>query len=166
MILDEIQPGFGRTGALLIPKLRRRSRYSCNGERNGGGMPVGAFTASSDMMHLLSTNLSWVTLHLGTSCHCVSLFGYFERNNWNPFNGRSFRKGKSISCPLVHPLIQEIRGKGLMLAAMTKSADITNEVILKCQDKGLILFWLLFEGTNPNHTATYYFWRRNWEGCA
>jgi acetylornithine/succinyldiaminopimelate/putrescine aminotransferase len=54
MILDEIQPGFGRTGALLIPKLRRRSRYSCNGERNG--MPVGAFTASSDMMHLLSTN--------------------------------------------------------------------------------------------------------------
>jgi 4-aminobutyrate aminotransferase-like enzyme len=47
---------------------------------------------------------------------------------------------------LVHPLIEEIRGKGLMLAAMTKSADITNEVILQCQDKGLILFWLLFEG--------------------
>ncbi len=46
---------------------------------------------------------------------------------------------------MVHPLIQEIRGKGLMLAAMTKSAEITNEVILKCQDKGLILFWLLFE---------------------
>jgi hypothetical protein len=44
MILDEI----GRTGSPLIPKLRRRSRYSCNGERNGGGMPVGAFTASSD----------------------------------------------------------------------------------------------------------------------
>jgi acetylornithine/N-succinyldiaminopimelate aminotransferase len=34
----------------------------------------------------------------------------------------------------------------LMLAAMTASADITNEVILKCQDRGLILFWLLFEG--------------------
>jgi 4-aminobutyrate aminotransferase-like enzyme len=33
--------------------------------------------------------------------------------------------------------------KGLMLAAMTRSADITNEVILKCQDRGLILFWLL-----------------------
>jgi 4-aminobutyrate aminotransferase-like enzyme len=47
---------------------------------------------------------------------------------------------------LVHPLIQEIRGKGLMLAAMTSSPDITNEVILKCQDRGLILFWLLFEG--------------------
>jgi 4-aminobutyrate aminotransferase-like enzyme len=58
---------------------------------------------------------------------------------------------------LVHPLIQEIRGKGLMLAAMTKSADITNEVILKCQDKGLILFWLLFEGTAIRITPPLYF---------
>lgn len=32
-----------------------------------------------------------------------------------------------------------------MLAPMTQSTEITNEVILKCQDKGLILFWLLFE---------------------
>jgi acetylornithine/N-succinyldiaminopimelate aminotransferase len=47
---------------------------------------------------------------------------------------------------LVHPLIEEIRGKGLMLAAMTKNPEITNQVIFKCQDKGLILFWLLFEG--------------------
>jgi hypothetical protein len=28
---------------------------------------------------------------------------------------------------------------------MTNNAAVTNEVILKCQDKGLILFWLLFE---------------------
>jgi 4-aminobutyrate aminotransferase-like enzyme len=33
-----------------------------------------------------------------------------------------------------------------MLAAMTKDAEITNKIIFKCQDKGLILFWLLFEG--------------------
>jgi 4-aminobutyrate aminotransferase-like enzyme len=43
-------------------------------------------------------------------------------------------------------LIQEVRGKGLMLAAMTSDEEITNQVILRCQDKGLILFWLLFEG--------------------
>ena len=45
----------------------------------------------------------------------------------------------------MHPLITEIRGKGLMLALITPSADIANQVILKCQDAGLILFWLLFE---------------------
>lgn len=55
-------------------------------------------------------------------------------------------KEKLFRSLLVHPLITEIRGKGLMLAAMTKSADITNQVILNCQEKGLILFWLLFEG--------------------
>ena len=32
-----------------------------------------------------------------------------------------------------------------MLAAMTKNAAVTNATIFKCQDKGLILFWLLFE---------------------
>ncbi|MPT33593.1 MAG: aminotransferase class III-fold pyridoxal phosphate-dependent enzyme, partial [Flavobacterium sp.] len=39
-----------------------------------------------------------------------------------------------------------IRGEGLMLAPMTESPEITNKVIFKCQEKGLILFWLLFEG--------------------
>ena len=33
-----------------------------------------------------------------------------------------------------------------MLAAMTAHPEITNKVIFKSQDKGLILFWLLFEG--------------------
>ena len=46
---------------------------------------------------------------------------------------------------LNHPLIKEIRGKGLMLALIMPSAEITNEVVLKSQDAGLILFWLLFE---------------------
>jgi 4-aminobutyrate aminotransferase-like enzyme len=46
---------------------------------------------------------------------------------------------------LVHPLIKEVRGEGLMLAVMTESPEITNQIIFKCQDKGLILFWLLFE---------------------
>jgi 4-aminobutyrate aminotransferase-like enzyme len=46
----------------------------------------------------------------------------------------------------VHPLITEVRGKGLMLAAMTAKSEITDRVILRCQEKGLILFWLLFEG--------------------
>ncbi len=32
-----------------------------------------------------------------------------------------------------------------MLAALTPSAAITTQVILRCQEEGLILFWLLFE---------------------
>ena len=47
---------------------------------------------------------------------------------------------------MIHPpLIKEIRGRGLMLALMTENEAITNQIVLNCQDRGLILFWLLFE---------------------
>ena len=47
---------------------------------------------------------------------------------------------------LVHPLIKEIRGKGLMLAAIVESNEIAANIIHKCLEEGLILFFLLFEG--------------------
>ncbi len=54
LILDEIQPGFGRTG-----KLFGFGHFNCipdilvTGKGLGGGMPIGAFTASSEHMDLL-----------------------------------------------------------------------------------------------------------------
>jgi 4-aminobutyrate aminotransferase-like enzyme len=62
------------------------------------------------------------------------------------YAAQSLAKEKIFRSLLVHPLIEEVRGKGLMLAAMTTDAEITNQIILRCQDRGLILFWLLFEG--------------------
>jgi acetylornithine aminotransferase len=46
---------------------------------------------------------------------------------------------------LQHKHIKEIRGKGLMLAAIIDSIELTNDLILRAQEAGLILFWLLFE---------------------
>ena len=150
MILDEIQPGFGRTGKLfgfqnydVIPDI------VVMGKGMGGGMPVGAFTASSARMDLLSDNpkLGHITTfggHPVIASACLATLKEITETNLMP---EALEKEKLFRSLLVHPLIEEIRGKGLMLAAMTKSVDITNEVILKCQDKGLILFWLLFEGT-------------------
>ena len=150
MILDEIQPGFGRTGKLfgfqnydVVPDIL------VMGKGMGGGMPVGAFTASAEKMDLLSENpkLGHITTfggHPVIASACLATLKEITETNLMP---EALEKEKLFRSLLVHPLIEEIRGKGLMLAAMTKSADITNEVILKCQDKGLILFWLLFEGT-------------------
>src|SRR5690606_4148693 len=58
---------------------------------------------------------------------------------------QTLEKEKLFRELLVHPLIKEVRGKGLMLALMTETEEITNQVILRCKDRGLILFWLLFE---------------------
>ena len=57
----------------------------------------------------------------------------------------TLEKEKLFRSLLVHPLITEVRGRGLMLAAMTETPEICDNIILKCQEKGLILFWLLFE---------------------
>ena len=149
MILDEIQPGFGRTGKLfgfqnydVVPDI------VVMGKGMGGGMPVGAFTASSAMMDLLSDNpkLGHITTFGGHPVIASACLATLQEITETNLMVEAMEKEKLFRSLLVHPLIEEIRGKGLMLAAMTKSADITNEVILKCQDKGLILFWLLFEG--------------------
>jgi acetylornithine/succinyldiaminopimelate/putrescine aminotransferase len=148
MILDEIQPGFGRTGTLfgfqnydVVPDI------VVMGKGMGGGMPVGAFTASAAMMDLLSHNpkLGHITTFGGHPVIAAACLATLKEITETTLMADTLAKEKLFRSLLVHPLIEEVRGKGLMLAAMTKTADITNEVILKCQDKGLILFWLLFE---------------------
>lgn len=149
MILDEIQPGFGRTGKLfgfqnydVVPDV------VVMGKGMGGGMPVGAFTASSEMMDLLSDNpkLGHITTFGGHPVIAAACLATLQEITETNLMKQAIEKETLFKSLLVHPLINEIRGKGLMLAAMTSSVDITNEVILKCQDRGLILFWLLFEG--------------------
>jgi acetylornithine/succinyldiaminopimelate/putrescine aminotransferase len=149
MILDEIQPGFGRTGTLfgfqnydIVPDI------IAMGKGMGGGMPVGAFTASSAMMDLLTENpkLGHITTFGGHPVIAAACLATLKEITETNLMNEALEKEKLFRSLLVHPLIQEVRGKGLMLAAMTADASITNEVILKCQDKGLILFWLLFEG--------------------
>ncbi len=149
LILDEIQPGFGRTGALfgfqnynVVPDIL------VMGKGMASGMPVGGFTASSEMMDLLSDNpkLGHITTFGGHPVIASACLATLQELTETDLIPQTLEKEKLFRSLLVHPLIKEVRGKGLMLAAMTETADITNEVILKCQDKGLILFWLLFEG--------------------
>ena len=148
MILDEIQPGFGRTGKLfgfqnydVVPDI------VVMGKGMGGGMPVGAFTASSERMDLLSHDpkLGHITTFGGHPVIAAACLATLQEITETNLMTETLEKEKLYRSLLVHPLMKEIRGKGLMLAAMTENSAITNEVVLRCQDKGLILFWLLFE---------------------
>lgn len=149
MILDEIQPGFGRTGKLfgfqnydVIPDV------VVMGKGMGGGMPVGAFTASEQMMDLLSHDpkLGHITTFGGHPVIAAACLATLQEITETNLMAEALEKEKLFRSLLVHPLIKEIRGRGLMLAAMTETAEITNEIVLRCHKKGLILFWLLFEG--------------------
>ncbi|AXG74966.1 aspartate aminotransferase family protein [Flavobacterium arcticum] len=149
MILDEIQPGFGRTGKLFgFENYNVVPDVIVMGKGMGGGMPVGAFTASAEMMDLLSHDpkLGHITTFGGHPVIAAACLATLQEITETAIMAQVLEKEKLFRELLVHPLIKEVRGKGLMLAAMTNSPAITDSVILRCQEKGLILFWLLFEG--------------------
>ncbi|MDG5491479.1 aspartate aminotransferase family protein [Psychroserpens sp. SPM9] len=148
LILDEIQPGFGRTG-----KLFGFEHYNCvpdilvTGKGLGGGMPIGAFTSSAQYMDQLKDQpkLGHITTFGGHPVIAAAALATVKEITESNLIAETLEKEQLIRNHLQHPLILEIRGRGLMLAAIMPSAELTNEVILRCQDEGLILFWLLFE---------------------
>ncbi|WP_240643086.1 aspartate aminotransferase family protein [Sinomicrobium pectinilyticum] len=148
LILDEIQPGYGRTGKLfgfehfgIVPDIL------VMGKGMGGGMPVGAFTASKALMALLKDNpkLGHVTTFGGNPVIAAACLATLREVTETSLMAATLEKEKLFRELLVHPRIREVRGKGLMLAIMTESAEMTNYVILESLKRGVLMFWLLFE---------------------
>jgi len=148
LILDEIQPGIGRTG-----KLFGFEHFNCvpdilvTGKGLGGGLPIGAFTASGALMDLLQDNpkLGHITTFGGHPLIAASALATLKEITESNLIAETLEKEKLFKQLLKHPLIKDIRGKGLMLALMLPSAEIANALVLESQNQGLILFWLLFE---------------------
>ncbi|WP_420379099.1 aspartate aminotransferase family protein [Gilvibacter sp.] len=148
LILDEIQPGFGRTGKLfgfmhydLIPDI------VVMGKGMGGGLPVGAFTASAAQMKQLQDNpkLGHITTFGGNPVIAAAALATLKELQESTLMADTLKKEALFRSLLKHPLIKEVRGKGLMLALIMESAEIANTLVLEAQKAGLILFWLLFE---------------------
>jgi len=148
LILDEIQPGFGRTGTLfgfqqyeIVPDIL------VMGKGMGGGMPIGAFTASNALMSLFKDNpkLGHITTFGGNAVIAAAALATLKEITESDLIESTLAKEELIRSLLKHRLIREIRGKGLMLAAMVNTPEIASEIILGCKDEGLILFWLLYE---------------------
>ena len=148
LILDEIQPGIGRTG-----KLFGFENYNCipdvviTGKGLGGGMPIGAFTASEEIMDSLSNKpkLGHITTFGGHPVIAAAALATLKEVTNSSIIMDTLHKENLIRKELQHPLIKEIRGKGLMLALIVESAEIANKIVIQSKEKGLILFWLLFE---------------------
>ncbi|MER3376471.1 MAG: aspartate aminotransferase family protein [Allomuricauda sp.] len=148
LILDEIQPGFGRTG-----KLFAFEHFNCVpdilviGKGMASGLPVGAFVASKEMMATLqdSPKLGHITTFGGNPVIAAASLATLQEVTESELIERTLEKEKLFRNRLVHPLIDDIRGKGLMLALMMKNKEIADYLILTAAQEGLILFWLLFE---------------------
>mgnify|MGYP000238768436 FL=1 len=149
LILDEIQTGIGRTGTFwgfenynVVPDIL------IAGKGLGGGMPIGAFISSFEKMSLLKDNpkLGHISTFAGNPVIAAAGVATVKTIISKNLIYESIRKEQIIRKYLQHPKIKEIRGKGLMLAVLVESAELATKIIHRCLSKGLILFFLLFEG--------------------
>ncbi len=148
LILDEIQSGIGRTGKFygfenynVVPDIL------VTGKGLGGGMPIGAFVSSKEHMNTLMKNpkLGHITTFGGHPVIAAAALATLQELFQSTLIQDSLEKEKLIRELLIHPSIIEIRGKGLMLAILLKDSETVNQIINHAIEKGLLLFWLLFE---------------------
>ena len=148
LILDEIQPGFGRTGRFFgFEHFDVQPDIIVMGKGMGGGLPVGAFTASGALMAVLEERpkLGHITTFGGNPVVAAACLATLRELRDSKLIAEIPKKEALFRSELKHEKIMEIRGKGLMLAPLLKDSEQVNQVVFKCMEQGLLLFWLLWE---------------------
>lgn len=148
LIFDEIQTGFGRTGTFwafegfgpVVPDVLLCAKGM------GGGMPIGAFISSADIMSVFKNNpiLGHITTFGGHPISCAASLATLTVIRESGLSALAMAKGQLIRDLLKHPAIREVRGKGLMLAAEFESFDVLKPVIDRAIERGVITDWFLF----------------------
>ena len=147
LILDEVQSGFGRTGSFwAFEQYNIYPDILLSAKGMGGGMPIGAFMASQEVMRVLKTNpiLGHITTFGGHPVSCAASLGALKVTVNENLATDAIAKGELFKSLLVHPKISEVRGKGLMLAAEMESFDKLKQTIDLCIEKGVVTDWFLF----------------------
>ena len=146
LIFDEIQTGFGRTGTLfafehyqVVPDILTL------GKAIAGGMPMGAFIANQEIMKTLSFDpmLGHITTFGGHPVNCAAGLANLEVLKKENLIEKVEQKGQLFETLLTHPLIKEIRRKGLFFAIEMADFEIVQKVVKECLKRGVIGFWFL-----------------------
>ena len=148
LILDEIQPGIGRTGKLFaFMDHDATPDILVIGKGLGGGLPVGAFIADQKHMAQLkqAPSLGHITTFGGNPVIAAACRATLETISKSSLIIDTLEKEKLFRNLLVHPKIKAIRGKGLMLALIMKDAKTAQKLVESCLSEGVLLFFLLFE---------------------
>jgi acetylornithine/N-succinyldiaminopimelate aminotransferase len=147
LIVDEIQSGFGRTGSLfayeqyeIIPDVLLL------GKALGGGLPLGAFIASTKMMSALTENpvLGHITTFGGNPVACAAGNAALEVLTNSGWIGGVAEKENYLIENLIHPAIKHRNHKGLWMSLQFESEAFTKKVAAACIENGIITDWFLF----------------------
>ncbi len=146
LIFDEIQTGFGRTGKLfafehfdIVPDILLLAKGM------GGGMPIGAFISSKEIMDVLKDNpiLGHITTFGGHPVSCAAGLATLNVILEEHLMAGVQEKEELFRSLLQHPKIKEIRGKGLMLSIQLDSFEQVEQISRRCVENGVIIDWFL-----------------------
>lgn len=146
LIFDEIQSGFGRSGKMfafehynIVPDVLLLAKGI------GGGMPIGAFISSLEIMSVLSHSpiLGHMTTFGGHPVCCAAGLATLRTLVDDHIVDEVEEKGQLFKQLLQHPAIREIRGKGLMLAVEFENFEINKKIIDACILDGVLSDWFL-----------------------
>ncbi|MGZ4068471.1 MAG: aspartate aminotransferase family protein, partial [Bacteroidia bacterium] len=147
LIFDEVQTGFGRTGTFfafeqynIVPDILTI------GKGMGGGMPIGAFVSSNEIMSVLTHNpvLGHMTTFGGHPVCCAAALANLKVISENKLFDRAKSIEKIVKQKLVHPKIKEIRACGALIAVDLREDAINLQTITNCIEHGVITDWFLF----------------------
>ena len=112
----------------------------------GGGMPIGAFVSSNEIMSSFKTNpiLGHITTFGGHPVSCAAAKASLDVLTSENILKKVNQKGELFRRYLDHPEIKEIRGKGLFMAVELRDFDQVKKVIDTAVTKGLVTDWFLF----------------------
>lgn len=148
LIFDEVQTGMGRTGSLFAAqKYGVTPDIMTLAKGLGGGMPIGAFVASNEIMQSLSHDptLGHITTFGGHPVSSAAAHATLQFLLESKLIQQVDSKSKYVYDKLsVHPKVKEVRNSGLLLAVELDSFTATKKVIDGCVEKGLLTDWFLF----------------------
>jgi len=152
LVFDEIQTGLGRTGKMFaFENYNVTPDILVLAKALGGGMPLGAFIASKEIMWSLTNNpvLGHITTFGGHPVSCTAALAsinvIIDENLVDSVN-----KKEKIFREILekHPLVKEVRSKGLLIAVELGSFDKMLDLVKFGVKNGFITDWFLFCDTS------------------
>lgn len=148
LIFDEVQTGFGRTGSMFYLNKTVTPDILIIAKAMGGGMPIGAFVSSKEIMNSLTYNpiLGHITTFGGHPVSCAaalaSLKVIAEEELWQNAEekGRLFEEALKNNSKLTG-----IRRQGLFLACDLETEEIYWKLLDRFIDNGLVTDSFLYK---------------------
>lgn len=146
LVLDEVQCGIGRTGkSFAFEHFQIVPDILCLGKALGGGVPIGAFISSKQLMAQLSNSpkLGHITTFGGNplaTSGAVGALNLLKRVDYDKVEQQGAMWERKL---LAHNSVKEIRRKGLFFCVELDSELAATQTIKNGLENGVLMFWFL-----------------------